>query len=325
MKKEALLGYIQAPSALTQKDVESMDEMLHIYPFFETLHYLKAKALKNSNNPMYEKSLHFAAIHATDRKALYKLINTNSFEVVESKFEVKEEVISPSIQDVEEVQIIEARIEEVPAEDFVEVEPINTNPEPSIQTIEYTETIKVEVQTDVEEHSNEVVNDTIVKEGTRSFSDWLKKTRPETQINEKPKKAIIRLDTTEEIKPLMQDAIGELILGNVFNEGYLINAQQGNLPKQNDKQQGIIEEFINLGHPKVIKVNKDQPIGNMENKARKSADDGALPISETLAEIFVKQKLYSKAISAYEKLSLNFPEKKVYFATLIENIKKEIN
>ena len=87
----------------------------------------------------------------------------------------------------------------------------------------------------------------------------------------------------------------------------------------------LIDQFIKSDHPVVIKVNKDEAPLSTENKAKKSADDGGVPVSETLAQIFAKQKLYSKAIAAYEKLSLKYPEKKTYFASLIEEIKKEIN
>ena len=48
-------------------------------------------------------------------------------------------------------------------------------------------------------------------------------------------------------------------------------------------------------------------------------------VTETLAEIHVKQKNYLKAIKIYKRLSLLNPEKSNYFAELIKNLKEKIN
>ena len=46
-------------------------------------------------------------------------------------------------------------------------------------------------------------------------------------------------------------------------------------------------------------------------------------VTETLAKIYALQKNYSKAITAYEKLILLYPEKKTFFASRIENLREE--
>jgi len=93
------------------------------------------------------------------------------------------------------------------------------------------------------------------------------------------------------------------------------------LPKRNSKEDEIIKNFLK-NEPQISTPRPEQI--NNENKARKSAEDHSGLVSETLAGIYIEQMLYDKAIETYEKLSLMFPEKRRYFADLIQSIEKKI-
>ncbi len=90
--------------------------------------------------------------------------------------------------------------------------------------------------------------------------------------------------------------------------------------KKRKIQEDIINNFIGK-QPAIAKPSKE--FFNPVNMALKSTIDNEDFVTETLAKIYYRQGNISKAIKTYEKLSLLFPEKSSYFASLIEKIKKE--
>ena len=79
----------------------------------------------------------------------------------------------------------------------------------------------------------------------------------------------------------------------------------------------IIDRFIE-NDPKI------SPVGKTESSTTE-VENIYQPeelMTETLAKVFVKQKKYGKAIRAYKILSLKYPEKNVFFARQIKEIKR---
>jgi hypothetical protein len=99
---------------------------------------------------------------------------------------------------------------------------------------------------------------------------------------------------------------------------------QTTIPEQPVKteQQELIEKFIE-GSP-VIARGRDYTASQRDMSEESSKDSDSF-MTETLATVYEKQGLYKKAIYAYEKLSLKYPEKSTYFATQINRLKSHLD
>jgi tetratricopeptide (TPR) repeat protein len=87
------------------------------------------------------------------------------------------------------------------------------------------------------------------------------------------------------------------------------------------KSSSLIDRFLSSNSGTLRRNSKEEISGeNVTHNdvvERSTAEDDEL-ITETLANIYLQQKKYTKAIYAFEKLSLKYPEKSIYFATRIK-------
>ena len=93
--------------------------------------------------------------------------------------------------------------------------------------------------------------------------------------------------------------------------------KQINVSSELEKKFDLIEKFIEL-NPKIPQVKDNTSI---PTNIAKSNETPSTIMTETLAQIYLEQKKYTKAIQAYEILILKYPEKSSFFADRIKNIK----
>jgi len=144
-----------------------------------------------------------------------------------------------------------------------------------------------------------------------------------------------QIPSVEELQPLRQEeshvpkeeiakpTVEVVVTGLELSFSQWINqlkpTQEAEPAKPILSEDSLIDQFIKE-EPR-IKVKKSG-FFNPVNMAKKSVQESDEFITETLARIYAKQGNYPKAIRAYQKLSLKFPEKTTYFAALIEELKR---
>ncbi|SDE78688.1 hypothetical protein [Epilithonimonas hungarica] len=126
------------------------------------------------------------------------------------------------------------------------------------------------------------------------------------------KKAIIPIPEKAETKQTPESNVGAFI--NTWQSWLKIERPETRQEPSKAKEK-IIDNFIET-NPKISQLKEESNYVVKEKK-----DDISHLMTETLARLYTEQKLYSKAIKAYEILSEKHPEKKDYFEEKIEEIK----
>ncbi len=113
-------------------------------------------------------------------------------------------------------------------------------------------------------------------------------------------------------------------LSELVKEITHMSAKKGK-EKEADQKADLIDRFIKDNPAFTIKQFEKSEIGERSDKQIDNVVEKDEFITETLARIYVNQGLYHKAIKAFEKLSLKYPEKSVYFARQIEEVTNLLN
>ena len=345
MQQQQFIDIIKKPQQLELSHLADLEVLVKEYPFFETAHLLYTKGLHKYQAINYSKQLRKSAIVVNSRNVLYELLHqVEPMPVIESEkiefpkvdlvekkqnesleFENSEDVGSVSItnNDIkvvyvntvsstrfenekrtvlnevsnDEINIIKSieNLTEVPETEF-DIDKLNKNIEQEISKGIIQSYIETEVLKTPE-------LDKELRQGVTepsSFTDWLKIIQKEShtfQINVKSSPAEALENKENESKKVENDKKPSYFAQNKQIIDKIIESDPGR---------------IKLGTNKFFTPAVDAKQSLLENEHL---------VTETLAKIYALQGNISKAIRAYEILSLKFPQKSVYFATLIQKLK----
>ena len=122
---------------------------------------------------------------------------------------------------------------------------------------------------------------------------------------------------TEVVKPASNSNVTSFI--STWKSWLKIDRSEIVTPSEQDKKAAIIDKFIE-NNPKISPIKED-----VDFIVKEKSNDISHLMTETLAQLYVEQKLYTKAIQAYKILQEKHPEKTEEFEERIEEIKKSRN
>ncbi|MNK18172.1 hypothetical protein D3C87_363700 [compost metagenome] len=248
--------------------------------------------------------------------------NTQTFEVPKPV----ETVIETEIQKTQNTIIEKDEVAEQPVSTWKPMSFTANTPDALIGKTSEAEKPKQEIRVEEKLEKPEIIEEVVINDKA------IEEKKPQTQETERPVmnvsffgNDVSKIKEEKEIPSILDKPEAKEIVDS--NVGTFINTWQSWLkidrPKSEESpektivvKEKIIDQFIEK-NPRISQL-KDEV--NFVVKEKK--DDISHLMTETLAKLYVEQKLYSKAIKAYEILSEKHPHKTDYFNEKIEEVKE---
>ncbi len=317
MSPSELTQYIKQPKLLNESSIIDITLLAEKYPFFQTVQLLRVKNLHVLAPGNIKQALNFTAAYVTDRKILYYLlhpiIREEGLEQVKTQGQgqTQGQGLEQRQETGETIKIPEKEIKDTIRENISDT---LTNQKNYIAT-EDNDEIEFSTSIDIKKEYGEGIElkDFVVRIN-KGGSDFLELIDDDTDDNKMKED-----ETKTEVTAPKDEDILTIINKGVAPED--IHLSQSQLSESQRKKNELIDNFIK-SNPK-IEPNKHHTPEPYDISADSVQENDHL-ITDTLANIYLKQGHYAKAIFAYEKLCLKYPEKSAYFADQIAEIKKII-
>ena len=337
MDKSQFLQVLQRYASTSVDEAQEIASLRAQYPYSQVLQTLTARSSKDHGLQHQQRDLQFAAVYSADRSLLKEIIIDQQVEPVQlivSKHihanEQASEIIDSAdvadvvMDDLERLSKLKGAFENLfmdfpKTERPVKVKPVATSLDEMGAPVEEKSAVTMGPELGGETPA-------IAEEGAEETATPVAK--PETSGKSKKERIIemakalnttVGPETTRTRKRLRDkdgNPVDELIVQ--------IQNSKEELPPENESQKQQIEminHFISV-QPSITNPRDRAATATADLNTVKSGEFGDNIVSETLVEILLKQGKKDKAIEVLKKLIWKYPQKKAYFASQIEDLKK---
>ena len=312
MEKQRFHTLLNNYTSLTSEEAQALISLEKEFPYSQVIHSLAARATQDHDLPEKEEQLHLGAIYTTDR-AVFKSVMTAIPQERKSEAYQNFQVEPQSQEVIENLQVESSNEIPVAVREITE----NISAAAALSTEDALSDIdspKSKMDDWVSDNSfyNELSHDLErLKELKHKFEETVK------QFENGTLSASLDSGTTLKSKSKPIDPSDEL-LTEIKSSKKRVKPDG---PKQKEQIE-IIEQFIKTQPSIKGKVATEEKALPKDDLAEKNLTYNENIISETLAQILIKQGKKEKAIEVLKKLIWKFPQKKAYFAAQIEDLKK---
>lgn len=299
MNKQAFINLLKKPEAISERDLEALEELTGSFPFCQIAHTLIAKAHYDKSSMLVHQKIKKASAYSLNRALLKKVIVGNT--TVESAFGSDTTAnTSPSNADADNTDA-------PPIVNSAATQKTNSDPEQRIGESLANSNKPSSVADDV------LASIARLKEMRKDFNSGL--------IT--PTSNHIDNNNINSVHPVIVPELGTNLNEDVVRRTpETKNSSEFNSPKDKKFQNELIERFI-VNNPRLTPGFIDDRPTSTDDLASASSKLNETIVSENLAIIFTKQGKISKAKEIYKKLSLKYPEKAAYFAGKIDNLENK--
>ena len=312
MNLEAFLHIVNNPNAAKDCSTTDLEDLVKQYPFFSVAKVLLLLNLKTKGSIHFNRLLKSTAGSVPDRAHLQRFIAEDLSQVAD-EIAIEKILEAPTTINVievkDEINVVESNVEVLPiVEDAILIESIVLEAE-EITQLENTavpiafvdaddfEDFEIETDQISSVIHSEIIENPVEIEGVEekhSRKDWFAKFANKPLEDKK--------DSAKIDKKFIDLQIDRVAASAAYSFDHEFEQETTVSLKE------FVEKLKVEGEAPLV-INR--PVGP--------------PVSETLGRVFEKQEMFSDAIQVYQQLGLMYPDKIIYFVTLIKELKERHN